>query len=227
MSQRVAPDAPPTNVAEMPDGPPDADGLTMRQRRVLEVIQHSNQTRGYPPTVREICRQVGLTSPSSVAHQLRVLQARGFIRRDPNRPRALEILAPRVSTTGATEPYVAVPLVGRIAAGMPILAQQLVEDTFALPEQLVGNGTLFMLQVRGDSMIEAAICDQDLVVVRQQSTAENGEIVVALLGDEATVKTLKRTPGQVWLLPQNRLYSPIDGNDATILGKVVAVLRRL
>jgi repressor LexA len=227
MPQRVAPDVPPANVTEMPDGPPDAEGLTLRQRRVLEVIQAWSETRGYPPTVREICRQVGLTSPSSVAHQLRVLQARGFIRRDPNRPRALEILAPRVSTTGATEPYVAVPLVGRIAAGMPILAQQLVEDTFALPEQLVGNGTLFMLQVRGDSMIEAAICDQDLVVVRQQSTAENGEIVVALLGDEATVKTLKRTPGQVWLLPQNRLYSPIDGNDATILGKVVAVLRRL
>jgi repressor LexA len=122
---------------------------------------------------------------------------------------------------------VRVPLLGRIAAGAPITAEEHLEDTFILPEQLVGSGTLFMLEVQGDSMIDAAICDGDFVVVRQQSTAENGEIVAAMLGDEATVKVLKRTPGQVWLLPQNRLYSPIDGNEATILGKVVTVLRRV
>jgi len=216
----------------MPDGPAGTDGLTLRQRRILEVIHTSAQERGYPPTVREICEQVGLNSPSSVAHQLRVLEARGYIRRDPNRPRALEILLPgtdRADSLPAAEDesYVRVPLVGRIAAGAPITAEQLVEDTYALPEQLVGSGTLFMVEVHGDSMIDAAICDGDFVVVRQQPTAENGEIVAALLGEEATVKVFKRTPGQVWLLPQNRLYSPIDGNDATILGKVVAVLRRL
>ena len=204
----------------------------MRQRRILAVIQASNQERGYPPTVREICEQVGLASPSSVVHQLRALETRGYIRRDPNRPRALEVLATN-STHERREPvidpedFVPVPLLGKIAAGLPLTAEENLEDTYALPEQLVGQGRLFMLEVRGDSMIEAAICDGDLVVIRQQPTAENGEIVAALLGDEATVKVLKRTPGQVWLLPQNRLYSPIDGNDATILGKVVAVLRRV
>ena len=222
-----------TNVAEMPDGPAGDDGLTLRQRRILDVIQTSSQDRGYPPTVREICEQVGLNSPSSVAHQLRVLEGRGFIRRDPNRPRALEILMPgspvreQPRQASMVQPYVSVPLVGRIAAGAPITAEEHLEDTYALPEQLVGSGTLFMLEVHGDSMIDAAICDGDFVVIRQQPTAENGEIVAALLGEEATVKVLKRTPGQVWLLPQNRLYSPIDGNDATILGKVVAVMRRL
>jgi len=218
------------NVAEMPDGPAGADGLTLRQRRILEVIQASTQERGYPPTVREICERVGLNSPSSVAHQLHNLEARGYIRRDPNRPRALEILLPGddpAPSAAADESYVRVPLVGRIAAGLPITAEQHLEDTYTLPEQLVGQGTLFMLEVHGDSMIDAAICDGDLVVIRQQPTAENGEIVAALLGDEATVKVLKRTPGQVWLLPQNRLYSPIDGNEASILGKVVAVLRRV
>ncbi len=220
------------NVTEMPDAPAGADGLTLRQRRILTVIQSSVQERGYPPTVREICEQVGLNSPSSVAHQLRVLETRGFIRRDPNRPRALEVLA-LDETPAAPDNFdspahaVHVPLLGRIAAGLPITAEQQLEDTYALPEQLVGSGTLFMLEVHGDSMIDAAICDRDLVVVRQQPTAENGDIVAALLGDEATVKVLKRTPGQVWLLPQNRLYSPIDGNEATILGKVVAVLRRV
>lgn len=218
------------NVAEMPDGPAGADGLTLRQRRILEVIQASAQERGYPPTVREICERVGLNSPSSVAHQLRVLETRGFIRRDPNRPRALEVLLPGPTdsiVTDLDETSIRVPLLGRIAAGTPITAEEHLEDTYVLPEQLVGSGTLFMLEVHGDSMVDAAICDGDLVVIRQQATADNGEIVAAMLGDEATVKVLKRTPGQVWLLPQNRLYSPIDGNEATILGKVVAVLRRV
>ena len=232
MAVSTRPDIFHTNVAEMPDAPVGSDGLTLRQRRILEVIQSSSQERGYPPTVREICEQVGLNSPSSVAHQLRSLEARGYIRRDPNRPRALEILWPTPARESLpqvrpAQPYVSVPLLGRIAAGTPITAEEHLEDTYALPEQLVGSGTLFMLEVHGDSMIDAAICDGDFVVIRQQPTAENGEIVAALLGDEATVKVLKRTPGQVWLLPQNRLYSPIDGNDATILGKVVAVMRRL
>jgi repressor LexA len=214
----------------MPDGPEDLDGLTMRQRRILDVIQASTAERGYPPTVREICEKVGLNSPSSVAHQLRALETRGFIRRNPHKPRALEVLSPR--DKALTSPHhgskvIHVPLLGRIAAGAPILAEEHLEDTFALPAQLVGSGSLFILEVHGDSMIDAAICDGDYVVVRSQADAENGEIVAALLGEEATVKVLKRTPGQVWLLPQNRLYSPIDGNEASILGKVVSVLRRV
>jgi repressor LexA len=215
--------------------------LTQRQSLVLDAIARGVAARGYPPTVREICEEVGLTSSSSVAHQLKVLENRGWLRRDPHRPRALEVhpsalladTADGRSSVSKPHPHemapgaVPVPLVGRIAAGAPILAEEMTEDTFALPEQLLGQGVFFMLEVRGDSMVDAAICDHDWVVVRQQSSAENGDIVAALLDDEATVKVLKKTPDQVWLLPRNPLYSPIDGNDATILGKVVAVMRRL
>jgi repressor LexA len=223
-------------VAELPDGPPDASGLTPRQRRVLDVIRQALDDRGYPPSVREIGERVGLTSSSSVAHQLKSLEAKGFLRRDPNRPRALEVLSPHarpepyVDETGLGDarPEAAyVPVVGRIAAGGPILAEERVEDVFALPRQLVGEGTLFLLEVRGDSMLDAAICDGDFVVVRQQGDAENGEIVAALLDDEATVKTLSKKGGRVRLLPQNPAYQPIDGTTATILGRVVTVLRRV
>lgn len=195
---------------------------------------------------------VGLASSSSVAHQLKVLEQKGFLRRDPNRPRALEVLLPGEAAataasavsaatgderlglgfdeTGSGDAYPApvhVPVLGRIAAGGPILAEERVEDVFALPRQLVGDGTMFLLEVSGDSMIDAAICDGDWVVVRQQPTADNGDIVAALLDTEATVKTFRRTEGQVWLMPHNAAYEPIDGNQASILGKVVAVLRRL
>lgn len=226
-------------VSELPDGPVDADGLTARQRRILEVIRDAVAERGYPPSIREIADRVGLASSSSAAHQLKVLQTKGFLLRDPHRPRALEVrlpgsmaaapsgYQPEPDLPAPSAPAVEVPILGRIAAGGPILAEQAVEDVFSLPKQLVGEGTLFLLEVKGDSMIEAAICDGDYVVVRQQPDANNGDIVAALLGDEATVKTFKRTPGQVWLLPHNPAYSPIDGNDASILGKVVAVLRRV
>jgi len=227
-----------TKVSQMPDGPADAEGLTARQRRILEVIRDALVDRGYPPSIREIADRVGLASSSSAAHQLKVLQAKGFLFRDPHRPRALEVRLPE-SMSAPDEvaafdpdvqqnaPSVSVPVLGRIAAGGPILAEQAVADVFALPRQLVGEGTLFMLEVKGDSMIEAAICDGDYVVVRQQPDATNGDIVAALIGEEATVKTFKRTPGQVWLLPHNPAYEPIDGNEASILGKVVAVLRRV
>ena len=228
---------PTTAVRELPDGPPDASGLTPRQRRVLAVIRDSVLTRGYPPSMREIGHSVGLTSTSSVAHQLRVLEGKGFIRRDLNRPRALEVLLPDsdpqpsvADETGLGDAFpaaVMVPVVGRIAAGGPILAEERIEETFPLPKQLVGEGTLFLLEVTGDSMIEAAICDHDYVVVRQQATAENGEIVAAMIDGEATVKTLQRKGGDVWLLPHNPAFEPIDGTNATILGKVVTVLRRL
>ncbi|HWH99217.1 MAG TPA: transcriptional repressor LexA [Propionibacteriaceae bacterium] len=234
-------------VSAFPDGPADADGLTLRQRRILEVIKATVDSRGYPPSIREMGDAVGLASSSSVAHQLKVLQTKGFLRRDPNRPRALEVLLPETRTaersrqpsavpergfdeTGVGDAYPApvhVPVLGRIAAGGPILAEERIEDVFALPRQLIGEGTMFLLEVRGDSMIEAAICDGDWVVVRQQPTAVNGDIVAALLDNEATVKTFKRTDEQVWLLPHNPIYDPIDGNHATILGKVVAVLRKI
>jgi repressor LexA len=226
-------------VRTFPDRGTDGDGLTQRQRRVLEVIRDSIERRGYPPSVREIGEAVGLSSASSVAHQLSVLQKKGWLRRDPNRPRALDVrlpgdtprAAPAHLTQGTDEPSASaptyVPLVGRIAAGGPVLAEQAVEDVFPLPRELVGEGTLFMLKVAGDSMVEAAICDGDWVVVRQQPTAENGEIVAAMIDGEATVKTFKRRDGHVWLLPHNPAYDPIPGDDATILGRVVSVLRRV
>ena len=214
----------------LPDGPEDDDGLTPRQRRILEVIRAALADHGYPPSIREMGLAVGLTSTSSVAHQLKALETKGYLRRDPKRPRALEVCWPDGRATaedGTTYDVVNVPLLGRIAAGAPILAEQHVDDILPLPPQLVGRGPVFALQVHGDSMVDAAICDGDWVVVRQQNTAENGEIVAALLDTEATVKTLRRTPGQVWLMPHNPAYSPIDGNHAQIMGKVVAVLRRV
>ena len=235
--------------------------LTVRQRSVLEVIRQSVASRGYPPSMREIGEAVGLTSPSSVKHQLTQLEEKGYLRRDPNRPRAMEVvgepavvpaLAPRsadgtllpegevlarkdgtsarpADTVVMPEPLDAdtsfVPLVGRIAAGGPILAEQSVEDVFPLPRRLVGDGDLFLLNVVGESMIEAAICDGDWVVVRKQNVAENGEIVAAMIDGEATVKTFKRGSDGVWLPPANPAFSPIDGTHAEILGRIVAVLR--
>lgn len=236
--------------------------LTRRQQDILRLIRQAVADRGYPPSVREIGERVGLASPSSVAHQLRTLEAKGYLRRDPNRPRALEVIVPEdpaqpdtsasapaiplrspasspplVDAPAATEygdvaadvmsPATYVPVLGRIAAGGPILAEQAVEAVFPLPRELTGEGELFLLKVSGDSMVDAAICDGDYVVVRRQSVAENGEIVAALLDDEATVKTFKRKDGHVWLLPHNPAFQPIPGDSARILGKVVSVLRRV
>jgi repressor LexA len=217
-------------VTGLPDGPPDADGLTPRQRRVLEVIRESVEVRGYPPTVREIGEAVGLTSTSSVSYQLTVLQRKGFLRRDPSKPRAVDVRVPGEDEAAerAARPSPAyVPVIGRIAAGGPVLAEQAVEDVFPLPRELVGSGTLFLLKVVGDSMVEAAIADGDWVVVRQQPTCENGDIVAAMIDGEATVKTYKKKDGHVWLLPHNSAYSPIPGDDATVLGRVVTVLRKV
>jgi repressor LexA len=194
--------------------------------------------------MREIGQSVGLTSSSSVAHQLRVLESKGYLRRDPNRPRAVEVLLPDNQPSRAVGPAAEtaydetdigdsrpaatyVPVVGRIAAGGPILAEERVEEIFPLPKRLVGEGTLFLLEVKGDSMIDAAICDGDFVVIRQQPTAENGEFVAAMIDGEATVKTLQKKAGSVWLLPHNAAYEPIDGTHATILGKVVTVMRKV
>ncbi|WP_406203875.1 transcriptional repressor LexA [Kitasatospora sp. NBC_01560] len=232
----VLDDAHPAPARAMPGRPPgirtDEAGLTERQRRVIEVIRDSVQRRGYPPSMREIGQAVGLSSTSSVAHQLMALERKGFLRRDPHRPRAyevrgVEVARPNTAETAGRPSTSYVPLVGRIAAGGPILAEQTVEDVFPLPRQLVGEGELFALTVRGDSMIEAAICDGDWVTVRRQPVAENGDIVAAMIDGEATVKRLKREDGRIWLMPHNPAYEPINGDNATILGKVVAVLRRL
>lgn len=217
---------------------PEGDGLTDRQRKILTVIQDAVKDRGFPPTVREIADLVGLASPASVAHQLSALERKGFIKRDPNSPRAIDLTMPNKSgvaidglvggVEGEQTPEAAfVPLVGRIAAGGPILAEESIEAIYPLPKEMVGNGELFMLEVVGDSMIDAAICHGDKVVVRNQDDAQNGEIVAALLGDEATVKTLKRKDGHVWLMPANPNYEPINGDHAKILGRVVTVMRKI
>ena len=210
--------------------------LTERQRTVLEVIRASVSTRGYPPSIREIGDAVGLTSTSSVAHQLRTLERKGYLRRDANRPRAVDVrgaddmMTPPVTDVAGSDALPVptyVPVLGRIAAGGPILAEEAVEEVFPLPRELVGEGTLFLLKVVGDSMVEAAICDGDWVVVRQQNVADNGDIVAAMIDGEATVKTFKRAGGQVWLMPHNPAFDPIPGNDATVLGKVVTVIRKI
>ena len=207
-------------IVSLPDGPDGVDGLTPRQRLIMDMITSTTAERGYPPSVREIADAVGLASPSSVQHQLGVLQKKGFINRDATRARALDVLSQEVAGVpehlleGDMNPAAAyVPLVGRIAAGGPILAEQAVEELFPLPKSLVGEGELFMLKVSGDSMIDAGILD--------------GDFVVARLDDEATVKTFKKRDGHVWLMPHNPAYEPIAGDHATIMGKVVSVLRKI
>ena len=245
----------PVVIPETPDKPDPDHVLTWRQRKVLQVIRDSVQKRGYPPSMREIGEAVGLTSTSSVSYQLSTLQRKGYLHRDVGRPRTVEVRLPghpavrpeqssnangNGNGSGAAEAEITadgmdiasqeatyVPLVGRIAAGVPITADQQVEDIFPLPRQLVGEGQLFMLKVAGDSMINAAIADGDWVVIRQQEDAENGEIVAAMIDGEATVKTLKQSDGHVWLMPHNPAFTPILGDDASVLGKVVAVLRRV
>ena len=207
--------------------------LTDVQQKIQAYIEYSLDSRGVPPSMREICDNTGLSSTSSVSHQLSQLERAGYIKRHANTARTLEIVkrltpepdAPPILPT--SDSVRMVPLVGRIAAGIPITADQQVDDVVALPDQLVGSGDLFMLTVVGDSMVDAAICDGDFVVVRQQKTAENGDIVAALLDDEATVKVFKQRDGHTWLLPQNTAYEPILGDHATILGKVVTVLRSI
>jgi len=230
----------PAVVADLPDKPDPAHVLTWRQRKVLQVIRESVQRRGYPPSMREIGEAVGLTSTSSVSYQLSTLQSKGYLRRDAGRPRTVEVRLPGHPAVRpepeidddtpmdiASQEAAYVPLVGRIAAGGPILAEESIEDIFPLPRQIVGEGNLFLLRVVGDSMINAAIADGDWVVVRQQPVAENGDIVAAMLDGEATVKTFKRSADHIWLMPHNPAYTPIPGDEAEILGKVVAVLRRV
>jgi repressor LexA len=204
-----------------------AGELTARQISILDFIKTSTESQGYAPSMREIGDAAGLASPASVKYQLDILTEKGFIRRDENRGRAMEVVLPE-SMMGATAPTDKtrfIPLVGRIAAGGPITAEQDVEEIVPLPESLVGSGDLFMLKVVGDSMINAAICDGDFVVIRSQKDCNKGEIVAAMIDGEATVKTFSRKDGHIWLLPANDDFEPINGDNCEILGKVTAVLR--
>ena len=206
--------------------------LTIRQQRILEFIRQAVEDRGYPPSVREIGDAVGLRSPSSVHSQLATLERGGFLRRDPSRPRAIEVrFDPDTELSMPVMPTKAVPLVGEIAAGAPILAEERVDDVYPLPRDLVGEGTLFMLRVRGESMLQAGVFPGDLIVIRQQPDVEQGEMCAAMIDGEATVKFFRRTKaGEVFLDPANEGYEPIPvaaDADSAILGKVVAVLRSL
>lgn len=231
-----------------PDKKPDPKTLTERQRRIYEIICDCVVLRGYPPSIREIGDAVGLSSTSSVAYQLKELERKGFVHRDPNKPRAVNVRTAK-KLTGSEQPSkpgprsskgpvapelpehlpepVFVPIVGQIAAGSPILAEQHVEDHMALPAELVGSGELYLLRVVGDSMIDAGILDGDWVVVRSQNTANQGDFVAAMFEDEATVKEWHEDAAGKWLMPHNRAFEPRRAEEATILGKVVSVLRSL
>ncbi len=231
-STKVTPAKSPTKkltVFELPDGPANEHGLTPRQAKILSAIKKAMETNGYPPSMREIGEAAGLASPSSVKYQLEALEGKGWIRRDPSRGRALEVLFPGEDQNMGVTPERTknVPLVGRIAAGGPILAEQAIEELLPLPISLVGEGDLFMLKVVGDSMIDVAICDGDYVVIRSQKSCEKGEIIAAMIDGEATVKTFSKKNGHVWLLPANDNYPPIAGDNYEILGKVTAVLRSI
>jgi len=214
-----------------------SDALTDTQAAILQAIMQSKANRGIVPSMREIAEAVGLNSVASVSYQLDNLEQKGYIRREDNLSRNTEVLiTPEGWEDAETSPAdnvipmaatAMVPLVGQIAAGIPITADQNVEEIYPLPRTLVGSGELFMLKVKGDSMQDAAICDGDWVVVRKQNNAENGDIVAAELDGEATVKAFKQRDGKTWLLPRNSAYEPIDGTYATIMGKVVTVLRKV
>ena len=229
----------PAPVTQMPARPDPDHVLTWRQRKVLQVIRDSVQRRGYPPSMREIGEAVGLTSASSVSHQYATLQSKGYLRRDAGQARTVEVRLPghpavRPEAEMDEDPTMDilsqetayVPVVGRIAAGGPVLAEETIEEIFPLPRQIVGEGTLFLLKVVGDSMTGASIGDGDWVVVRQQPEADDGDIVAAMIDGEATVKTFKRSGGHVWLMPYNPAYLPIPGDEASILGRVIALVRR-
>jgi repressor LexA len=201
--------------------------LTKRQQEILDFIRGELHRCGYPPSVREIGEAVGLSSSSTVHSHLAALEAKGFIRRDPSKPRALEVLDFRETDRGIDYGKISVvPLVGQVAAGSPILAAENIESTMSLPAEMAGDNT-FILKVRGESMIDAGILDGDFVVVRQQPTADNGEIAVAMIDDSATVKTFYRELDRIRLQPENSTMEPIYARDVTILGKVVALFRKL
>ena len=201
--------------------------LTWRQRKILQAIRDSVQKRGFPPSMREIAKAVGLISTSSVSYQLSILERKGYLHRDLRRPRTVEVRLPgrTAEANPALPETVHVPFVGRVDASGPLVAARQVEDVYPLPRKLVGEGPVCMLRVAGDSMINAAIADGDWVVIHVQETADSGDIVAAMIDGEATVKTLSRSGEHVWLVPQNRDFLPILADHAAIIGKVVVVIR--
>jgi repressor LexA len=227
----------PAAIQPAPDKPDPDHVLTWRQRKVLQVIRDSVQRHGYPPSMREIAKAVGLTSTSSVAYQLGVLQSKGYLRRDVGRPRTVEVRLPgqpavRPANGDAAEDVPApeavnVPLLRQVSSSGPVVAGESVMDVIPLPRQLVDEGNLFGLQITGDAMIEAAITHGDWVVVREQPGAENGDIVAAMIDGKTMVKTFQRRDGHVWLISHNPAYTPVLGDSAVILGRVVSVLRSL
>ncbi|ANE08501.1 transcriptional repressor LexA [Corynebacterium glutamicum] len=235
-------------VKTLPNGKPDPASLSDRQRRILEVIRDAVVLRGYPPSIREIGDAAGLQSTSSVAYQLKELEKKGFLRRDPNKPRAVDVrhlpetesrsskaatqAKSKAPQAGVHDPELAgqtsfVPVVGKIAAGSPITAEQNIEEYYPLPAEIVGDGDLFMLQVVGESMRDAGILTGDWVVVRSQPVAEQGEFVAAMIDGEATVKEFHKDSSGIWLLPHNDTFAPIPAENAEIMGKVVSVMRKL
>lgn len=232
-------------IAEMPDKPDPDHVLTWRQRKILQVIRDGVRRRGYPPSMVEIAEAVGLKSMASVSYQVARLERKGYLHRDGRRPRTMEVRLPghppvrsRPNPDKETDQShsrlddhsqepVYVPLVGQIAADRPAMAKEQVKEVFPLPRKLVGEGRLFLLTMAGDSMINAAIADGDLLVVRQQVIARDGDIVAAMLGGEVTVRTFRHGDDHDWLVPHHADYIPVLGDSATILGKVVAVLRQL
>ena len=228
-------------VAELLEQPDPDHVLTWRQRKILHFIRQAVRTNGYPPSMLEIGAAVGLTSISSISYQVAALERKGYLNRDGRRPRTMEVRLPGLPTVRPgqdpgqsrdgldipSQEAAYVPMIRRIAASGPVLAEEQVEDIYPLPRKLVGDGTVFLLEMAGDSMINAAIADGDWLVVRQQEAAEHGEIVAAIVDGEATVKRFTRSDGHVWLMSHNPAYVPIPGDDATVLGKVVAVLRQV
>jgi repressor LexA len=218
--------------------PLDESKLSSRQRAVLDAIRDLKGQSGMPPTIREIALRVGLSSVSSAKYQIDQLKNMGFLEQIDNVSRGISVSGDAERLKNAQESglvenpihfgdFVQVPLVGQIAAGTPITADQNIDEFFALPQKLIGKGKVFLLKVKGDSMIDAAICNGDYVAVREQQTADNGDIVAALLNDEATVKSFKQSDGHTWLIPRNSTMEPILGDHASVMGKVVAVFRSL
>lgn len=199
------------------------EDLTVRQKQILDHIYKYFKENGYPPAVREICTATNLKSTATVHGYLVQLEKKGYINRNPQKPRAIEILDKNILARDTVE----VPLLGNVTAGQPILAQENIEDTFFLPQKMLPDAEVFMLSVKGESMIEAGILDGDQIIVRRENTAENGDIVVALIGDEATIKRFYKEDGHFRLQPENRFMEPIIVKDLKILGKVVGLFRKI
>jgi repressor LexA len=215
--------------AETPEGPDSDRVLTWRQRKILRFVRDSVQRHGYPPSMREIGDAVGLASTSSVSYQLAALERKGYLRRNGRRPRTAEVRLPSRPAVPEQRkhPPAYVPMVSRLNPGVPVLADEQIDDVVPLPKRLVGDGTLFLLEMAGDSMINAAVADGDWLVVRQQAEAEDGAIVAAMIDGEAVVRRLNRSDGRDWLVPHHPAFVPLLADNATILGIVVALLRRV